>query len=87
MPDVRCAHASCVPCASAPVPLTFLLCAGGLLKEAVDDLEWPGGSVSIRLNRDPAGISMAATGTGSLEVGSLEAGVTCYLSERATRLV
>jgi hypothetical protein len=42
--------------------------AGGLLKEAVDDLEWPGGSVVIKLTRDPAAISMVARGTGSLEV-------------------
>jgi hypothetical protein len=42
--------------------------AGGLLKEAVDDLEWPGGSVVVKLTRDPAAISMVAQGTGSLEV-------------------
>jgi cell cycle checkpoint protein len=43
-------------------------CPGALLKEAVDDLEWPGGSVVIKLTRDPAAISMVARGTGSLEV-------------------
>jgi hypothetical protein len=42
--------------------------AGDLLKESVDDLEWPGGSVVVKLTRDPAAIGMVARGTGSLEV-------------------
>ncbi|WIA42473.1 hypothetical protein OEZ86_008467 [Tetradesmus obliquus] len=49
-------------------PASYFLLKGALLKEAVDDLEWPGGSVAIRLSRDPPALSMAAAGTGALEV-------------------
>ncbi len=41
---------------------------GNILKEAIEDLEWPGSSVTIRLQRDPARISLKASGNGSLEV-------------------
>ncbi|KAF6260189.1 hypothetical protein COO60DRAFT_1700427 [Scenedesmus sp. NREL 46B-D3] len=49
-------------------PASYFLLRGALLKEAVEDLEWPGGCVAVRLARDPARISMAARGTGSLEI-------------------
>jgi Flp pilus assembly protein CpaB len=55
------------------------LIAGGLLKEAVDDLEWPGGSVVLKLTRDPAAISMVARGTGSLEVSIRSAALEVYV--------
>lgn len=60
---------------------TLMLCPGPLLKEAVDDLEWPGGPVSLRLARDPAAVSLAASGTGSLEVR----GLTCSLLQLSPR--
>jgi hypothetical protein len=31
------------------------------LKEAVDDLEWPGGSVVVRLTRDPVALRLVQT--------------------------
>jgi hypothetical protein len=39
------------------------------LKEAVDDLEWPGAAVKVSIKRKPDMVSFASTGT---EVGSLE---------------
>lgn len=42
--------------------------AGTILKEAIDDLEWPGGSVQITMQRDPAKLTLKSTGNGSLEV-------------------
>lgn len=41
---------------------------GSLLKEAVEDLEWPGSAVAVKLVQDPPTISLSAHGTGSLEV-------------------
>jgi hypothetical protein len=38
--------------------------AGGLLKEAVDDLEWPGGSVVVKLTHDPAAMLFMQVSTG-----------------------
>eukprot|EP00878_Enallax_costatus_P029692 GHUV01032234.1.p1 GENE.GHUV01032234.1~~GHUV01032234.1.p1 ORF type:complete len:198 (+),score=52.55 GHUV01032234.1:494-1087(+) len=49
-------------------PVSYFLVQGPLLKEAVDDLEWPGGPVALKLARDPAAVSLAASGTGTLEV-------------------
>lgn len=46
----------------------FLATPGSLLKEAVEDLEWPGSAVAVKLTRDPPAISFSAHGTGSLEV-------------------
>lgn len=51
--------------------LLYYILSGPLLKEAVDDLEWPGGSVTLRLARDPAAVSLTASGTGTLEVGTI----------------
>lgn len=39
------------------------------LKEAVDDLEWPGAAVKVSITRKPDMVSFASTGA---EVGSLE---------------
>jgi hypothetical protein len=39
------------------------------LKEAVDDLEWPGAAVKVSITRSPDMVSFASTGA---EVGSLE---------------
>jgi hypothetical protein len=55
--------------------LTPNLCCpppGALLKEAIDDLEWPNGPVVLSMQRDPRRITMRATGTsGSLEVSAI----------------
>ncbi len=42
---------------------------GQLLREAVEDLEWPGGAVEVVLQQDPPRLTMAASGHGALEVG------------------
>jgi hypothetical protein len=65
-------------CCYAVASLTPSANAGGLLKEAVDDLEWPGGSVVVKLTRDPAAIGMVARGTGSLEVRLLTIAGDCF---------
>jgi hypothetical protein len=50
-------------------PAAYLLApAGALLKEAVEDLEWPGGAVELELVRDPPAVSLRAEGNGTLEV-------------------
>jgi hypothetical protein len=61
---------------SDPLSYQHCLCfalhsyTGALLKEAIEDLEWPGSAVAVRLTQDPPAISLTAHGTGSLEVGS-----------------
>lgn len=47
------------------------------MKEAVEDLEWPGSSVAVKLTQDPPALSLSAHGTGSLEVGVLLLVVVC----------
>lgn len=42
--------------------------AGQLLREAVEDLEWPGGAVEVVLQQDPPRLILAASGHGALEV-------------------
>ncbi|KAG2440363.1 hypothetical protein HXX76_004468 [Chlamydomonas incerta] len=49
-------------------PASSFLCPGSALKEAVDDLEWPGGPLELALVQDPPRLLLAASGHGSLEV-------------------
>eukprot|EP00877_Chromochloris_zofingiensis_P014762 jgi/Chrzof1/953/Cz01g34290.t1 len=49
-------------------PVSYFLAQGTILKEAIDDLEWPGGSVQITMQRDPAKLTLKSTGNGSLEI-------------------
>ncbi|KAI8464584.1 MAG: hypothetical protein J3K34DRAFT_526071 [Monoraphidium minutum] len=50
-------------------PVSYFLMKGALLKEAVDDLEWPNGPVALALQRDPRRITLRAAGTaGALEI-------------------
>ncbi|KAG2499206.1 hypothetical protein HYH03_002787 [Edaphochlamys debaryana] len=49
-------------------PTSSFLCPGFLLKEAIDDLEWPGGAVEVRLQQDPQRLVLASAGHGVLEV-------------------
>ena len=44
--------------------------AGGLLKEAIEDLEWAAGngSVLLSLQRHPAAIALSASGSGDLKI-------------------
>ncbi|PNW84881.1 hypothetical protein CHLRE_03g162250v5 [Chlamydomonas reinhardtii] len=49
-------------------PASSFLCPGSSLKEAVDDLEWPGGAVELVMVQDPPRLLLAASGHGSLEV-------------------
>jgi hypothetical protein len=47
------------------------LLSGTLLKEAIEDLEWPNSPVVLAMQRDPQRLTMRATGvSGSLEVGA-----------------
>ncbi|KXZ56418.1 hypothetical protein GPECTOR_1g372 [Gonium pectorale] len=48
-------------------PASSFLCPGLLLKEAVDDLEWPSGPVELLLQQDPPRLVLSAAGHGSLE--------------------
>lgn len=59
-------HCCVLPCGI--VPHCAACTAGSLLKEAIEDLEWPGSAVAVKLTRDPPAISLTAHGTGSLEV-------------------
>lgn len=50
-------------------PVSHFLTKGTILKEAIDDLEWPNGPVVLSMQRDPPRLSLKATGTsGALEV-------------------
>ena len=40
-----------------------------MLKEAVEDLEWPGGPMELVLIREPPRVLLASSGHGALEVG------------------
>jgi hypothetical protein len=61
-----------------PAPdIPLQTCAGGLLKEAVDDLEWAAagghqsarGNVHLLIRSHPRAVTMRASGAGALEVG------------------
>lgn len=39
-----------------------------MMKEAIDDLEWPGGPVEIVMRKNPNQLMLCSAGTGSLEV-------------------
>lgn len=49
-------------------PTSYFLLPGALLKEAVEDLEWPGGDVDLSLQQQPRAISLKARGHGTLVV-------------------
>lgn len=55
--------------AAMVAPCSEILIWTTALKEAVDDLEWPGAAVKVSIKRKPDMVSFASTGT---EVGSLE---------------
>lgn len=50
----------------------FLHCAfnrqSASLKEAIDDLEWPGSSIQITLRPDPPSVTFRGEGHGDLQV-------------------
>ncbi len=51
---------------------------GTLLKEAIDDLEWPNAPVVLELQRDPQKLTMRSSGVaGALEVRFFGGGVAC----------
>ena len=37
------------------------------MKEAVEDLEWPGGDVEIEIQREPQRVLISASGTGRMQ--------------------
>jgi hypothetical protein len=49
-------------------PASYVIAPPALLREVVEDLEWPGGAVQLRMQRDPQRLLLSAAGTGSLEV-------------------
>ncbi|KAG9445186.1 hypothetical protein H6P81_016526 [Aristolochia fimbriata] len=49
------------------VPVTFTIKSAGL-KEAIDDLEWPGSSIQIILNPDPPTVTFRGDGHGDLQI-------------------
>lgn len=48
-------------------PLTFTV-KSAALKEAIEDLEWPGSSIQIILEPDPPSVTMRAEGHGDLQI-------------------
>ncbi|KAJ7546478.1 hypothetical protein O6H91_08G041300 [Diphasiastrum complanatum] len=42
------------------------------LKEAIDDLEWPGSSISITISSDPPGVTFKGEGHGDLQIEFLD---------------
>lgn len=51
-----------------------------LLKEAIDDLEWPGSSVEIILKPDPPSVTFRSEGHGDLEVSGSYYEFVCKLN-------
>ncbi|CAN1173632.1 Cell cycle checkpoint protein RAD1 [Linum perenne] len=49
------------------VPLSFTV-KSAALKEAIDDLEWPGSSISINLKPEPPSVSFRGEGHGDLQI-------------------
>ncbi|GAX80629.1 hypothetical protein CEUSTIGMA_g8064.t1 [Chlamydomonas eustigma] len=50
-------------------PSSYFLTQGSIMKEVVEDLEWPGGTtVEIVMEREPQHLSMIASGTGRMTV-------------------
>ncbi|TXG54269.1 hypothetical protein EZV62_019525 [Acer yangbiense] len=48
-------------------PLTFTV-KSAALKEAIDDLEWPGSSIQIKLQPDPPAVTFRGEGHGDLQI-------------------
>ena len=46
----------------------LLKCQSAILKESVDDLEWPGSSIQIQFQPDPPSVIFKGEGHGDLEV-------------------
>lgn len=49
-------------------PESYFMAQGSILQEAIDDLEWPGGSVKVSMARDPQKLTLESKGNGSLQV-------------------
>ncbi|XP_052172371.1 uncharacterized protein LOC127788286 [Diospyros lotus] len=56
------------PAGSTPLSFTVKSAA---LKEAIDDLEWPGSSIQITLQPDPPSVTFRGEGHGDLQIGFL----------------
>ena len=46
----------------------LLKCQSAILKESIDDLEWPGSSIQIHFHPDPPSVIFKGEGHGDLEV-------------------
>lgn len=55
--------------------MVLLTYQSAALKEAIDDLEWPGSSVQISLQKEPPCVTFRGEGHGDLQVVFL----TCFL--------
>ena len=53
-----------------------------MLKEAVEDLEWPGGDVDILMSQDQQRLALSASGSS----GDLTVGVLCLISNQLCSL-
>ncbi|XP_020588975.1 uncharacterized protein LOC110030553 isoform X2 [Phalaenopsis equestris] len=49
------------------IPVTFTV-RSAVLREAIDDLEWPGSSVQIRIRPDPPSVTFKSEGHGDLQI-------------------
>lgn len=49
------------------VPVTFTI-KSAVLKEAIDDLEWPGSSIKITMQPDPPSVTFKGEGHGDLQI-------------------
>ncbi|KAG1660041.1 hypothetical protein FOA52_010026 [Chlamydomonas sp. UWO 241] len=48
-------------------PHSHFLTQGAVMKEVIEDLEWPGGNVTLQMDRNPPRLLISASGTGRLE--------------------
>ena len=53
---------------ASEIMVHLLKCQSAILKESVDDLEWPGSSIQIQFQPDPPSVIFKGEGHGDLEV-------------------
>lgn len=58
----------CLICKHLLFSLTRTCSQSAVLKEAIDDLEWPGSSIQITLQPDPPSVTFRGEGHGDLQV-------------------
>lgn len=58
----------CSPFFPFSVPFSFNDLKSAILKEAIDDLDWPGSSIQIMMRPDPPMVTFRGEGHGDLQV-------------------